>query len=166
MPLKRVLILTMLLTISIVASLLDSLIPIPIKGVKLGVGNIVVILMIYKFSFKETLLVMIMRILMVSFLRGNFLSITFYMSISGGLLSFFVMYSCSKIKMLSIVTVSVFGAVFHCVGQIIVAMYTFGTANIIYYLPVMILLSILTGVFTGFISSNMVKNFDRLKIEN
>lgn len=160
MSVKKLLILTMLLTISIVASILDSLIPIPIKGVKLGVGNIVVLLMLYKFSFKDTFLVLILRVLLVSFLRGNFLSITFYMSLSGSLCAFIIMLLLSKIKMLSIITVSIFGALFHCIGQIVVAIYSFGTSGLLYYLPLMMILSLLTGILTGFISRQLVNKFD------
>lgn len=163
MTIKKMLLLTMLLTLSIVASLLDSLIPIPIKGVKLGVGNIVILLMIYKHTFKETLLVLILRVLIVSFLRGNFLSITFAMSLSGGLLSLLCMYVFSKIKVLSIITISVIGAITHCVGQIVVAIIGFETISLLYYLPLMIILSVLTGIFTGFISGKIVEKYDNIK---
>lgn len=158
--LTKVIVLAMLLTISIVASLLDSLVPIPIKGVKLGVGNVVILLMIYKYRVKETLLVLILRILMVSFLRGNFLSITFYMSLSGGLLSFITMLLCSKIKILDVIVVSVFGAIFHCVGQIAVSIISLSTVQLIYYLPLMIILSVLTGILTGYLSKHLIKRFD------
>ncbi len=166
MKLKKILMLTMLLTISIVASLLDSLVPIPVLGVKLGIGNIVVLLMIYKFSVKETLLVLILRVLVVSFIRGNFLSLPFYMSISGAMSSFIIMYSLSKVKVLSVITVSVFGALFHCIGQIVVAVFTFGSINILYYLPIMMILSILTGILTGYIAIKLINNYENFsKVE-
>lgn len=163
LTIRKLLILSMLLAISIVSSLLDSLVPIPIPGVKLGVGNVVILLMIYKFKFKETSLILILRILIVSFIRGNFLSITFYMSLSGGIISFLVMFFCSKIKILDVITVSVFGSIFHCVGQILVCILSLSTYQIVYYLPLMIVLSVFTGIFTGFLSKQMIKKYDLLK---
>ncbi len=163
--LKRLIILSMLLSISIVASLLDSLVSIPINGVKLGVGNVVVLIMVYKHNAKETFIVLILRVLIVSFIRGNFLSIPFYMSLSGGILSFITMCCFSKIKLLDVTIVSVFGAIAHCIGQITISIIFLNTIQLIYYLPVMIILSVFTGIFTGYLSKCLCKKYTYLYFE-
>ena len=41
------------------------------------------------------------------------------------------------------------GAIAHSVGQMAMAMLLLGTPSLIVYLPVMIIISIITGLFTG-----------------
>lgn len=108
--------------------------------------------MLYEFKPTEAFLVDILRIILVGILRGSFLSPTFLMALSGGMLSFFVMLLFSKIKLFSPIGVSVLGAISHATGQVLVAIVILGTQAVIYYLPWIGLFSVLTGVLSGFIT--------------
>ena len=90
-PLLRLSIIAMLLAVAIVLSYLESFIPIWIPGVKLGLANVIILIMLYEFKFYEAGIVDILRILVVALIRGTFMSPTFFMSLSGGILSYFVM---------------------------------------------------------------------------
>lgn len=154
---KRLCIISMLLAMAIVLNILESFIPVFIPGVKLGLANIIILIMLYEFKPYEALAVDVLRILLVGLLRGNFLSPTFIMSLSGGMLSFLVMYLFSRIKVFSPIGVSVLGAISHAIGQVIVAIFILGSQAVMYYLPFIGLLSIATGVFSGIITQIYLK---------
>lgn len=149
--LKRFTVVAMLLAMAIVLNILESF-TLFIPGVKLGFANIIILIMLYEFKPTEAFLVDILRIILVGILRGSFLSPTFLMALSGGMLSFFVMLLFSKIKLFSPIGVSVLGAISHATGQVLVAIVILGTQAVIYYLPWIGLFSVLTGVLSGFIT--------------
>lgn len=157
MRLKRLVIISMLTTMAIVLSILESFIPVFIPGVKLGLANVIILIMLYEFKSYEALLVNIIRILLVGLLRGTLLTPTFLMSLSGGMLSFLIMFLFSRIKVFSIIGVSVLGSVFHCVGQILIAIILLSTDAVIYYLPFIAILSLATGVLSGLITKGYLK---------
>ncbi|MDE7263639.1 MAG: Gx transporter family protein [Anaeroplasmataceae bacterium] len=149
---KRLCIIAMLLAIAIVLNILESFIPVFVPGVKLGLANIIILIMLYEFKPTEALLVNLLRIILVGLLRGNILSPTFLMSLSGGVLSFLLMYLFSRIKVFSPIGVSVIGAVSHAMGQVAIAIILLGTKAVIYYLPFIGILSIITGIFSGILT--------------
>lgn len=157
MRLKRYLIMAMLLAMAIVLSYVESFIPIFIPGVKLGLANVIILIMLYEFKWYESLLVNILRIVLVALIRSTLLTPTFFMSLSGGILSYAVMLGFSRIKFFDVIGVSVLGSISHCAGQIIVAIFLVSSVGIAYYLPFIALLSIATGVLSGIISKIYLK---------
>ena len=84
------------LALAMICSYIETLIPfsVGIPGIKLGLANIVVVLMLYAVGTKEALLVSVLRIVLVGILFGNAFSILY--SLSGGILSFLVMFLMKK----------------------------------------------------------------------
>ena len=156
MSLRRYVYIASLLTMSIVLSMVEGLIPIPVPGVKLGLANIIILVMLYDFKTSEAFLVLIIRIFLVGILRGNIFQVPFFMSLCGGLTSFVIMRIFSLFKFFSIIGVSVIGSVFHCVGQIVIAIILLGTSQVVYYLPLIAILSTVTGVLTGILSKRFL----------
>ena len=156
MSLRRYVYIASLLTMSIVLSMVEGLIPIPVPGVKLGLANIIILVMLYDFKTSEAFMVLMIRIVLVGILRGNIFQIPFFMSLCGGLTSFIIMRILSLFKFFSIIGVSVIGSVFHCVGQIVIAIFLLGTSQVVYYLPLIAILSTVTGVLTGIISKRFL----------
>lgn len=136
---------------AIVLSFVESLLP-PIwssvPGVKMGLPNIVIIFLLYKFSVKEAAAVSFIRILVIAFLFGNFMTLIY--SLSGAVLSISVMWIMKKSKGFSMVGVSIAGGVFHNIGQIITAIIILGTKEIGFYLPVLAASGTVAGIFIGF----------------
>ena len=155
--LKRLMIIAMLLAAAIVINYLESFIPIFIPGVRLGLANAIILIMLYEFKWYEALAVDILRILLVSLIRGTFLSPTFFMALSGGMLSFLIMLLFSRIKFFSKIGVSVLGSLFHAAGQIFVAMILLESVDLVYYLPFIAILSIGTGILSGVVASLYLK---------
>ena len=109
------------LALALVCSYVETLIPISfgIPGVKLGLTNIVVILMMYSVGEKDALLVSVLRIILAGFLFGNAFSIIY--SLAGGMLSYIVMLLLKKTNKFKILSVSVSGGISHNIGQLIIA---------------------------------------------
>lgn len=152
MSLKRLSVLAMLLSMAIVLSIVESFIPVFVPGVKLGLANVIILIMLYEFRVSEAFAVEVLRIVLAGLLRGTLLSPAFFMSLSGGILSFAVMLVFSKVRLFSIIGVSVLGSVSHCGGQILAAMWIMSADAVVYYLPFIAVLSVMTGILSGIIA--------------
>ncbi len=146
---KKVSILGVMTALGIVLGWLESCVPITlgIPGVKLGIANLVALLVLYRFSLKEAAAVSVLRVLISSILFGN-LAIGIY-SLAGAMLSLAVMAILKKKTGLSVAGVSAAGGVAHNLGQILTAWIMMGTAAIFYYLPVLIVSGVIAGVLVG-----------------
>lgn len=133
--------------------------PLPIPGAKLGLANIVTLLSLVLFGWKTGFQVAFLRIMLGSLLSGSFLTTGFFLSFSGTMASTLVMalflYFFSGF---SIIGVSVAGAVFHNLGQLAMAGLIIEHVGIFFYLPVLLLAAIPTGIFTGFILNYLLKH--------
>lgn len=132
--------------------------PLPIAGVKWGLANIVTLVALGLFGFREVLTISVMRCFLASVLMGTFLAPAFMMSISGGVLSTCVMYfAYKKFKSLSLVGVSIIGAVSHNIGQLLAASFLVSQSMIIAYLPILLVSAIPTGIITGIVGVKVAK---------
>lgn len=159
---KNIAKISMLLSISVVLSLIESIIPIfngTVPGIKLGLANIVIVFSLYYLSFKEAIYITILRVIIMGILRTGLFSISFFFSISGALLSIISMYIAKKITKLSIVGISIIGSIFHSIGQIIIAIIFLSNINIIYYLPILLISSVITGFIVGIISNKLIERY-------
>ena len=144
--------------VAMVFAWVESLLPplmAAVPGIKLGLPNIAIIFILYRFGWREAAAVSFVRIVAVSLLFGN--PMTFAYSVAGGLLSLLVMTLLRKLDLLSTVGVSVAGGVFHNVGQILMAMLLLGTAELGYYLIVLAITGTVSGVFVGLCGSFAVR---------
>lgn len=145
------------LAIAIVLNIIESYVPIiPVPGAKLGFANIVTLIILYGYSFKDSFLVSMSRVFLVSVLTARFLAPTFYMSMSGAIVSIVVMQLFKKLNFFSVLGVSVLGSFFHAIGQIIAGVFVIGTTAVIAYLPIMLFLSIPAGALTGLIAQRFL----------
>ena len=145
--------------ISVVISIIESyftFISDFIPGLKLGLSNIVIIYVLYKYGFKTSIMVSIIRVLIVALLRTGF-GINFFFSLSGALFSIIAMVLVKKTK-LSIIGVSIVGSIFHSIGQVLVGILVLNNYNITYYLPYLLIFSIPTGIIVGIVSKKLIDN--------
>ncbi len=159
---KKYMRLVMLLSFSIVLSILESFIPIfngYIPGLKLGLANIIVLIVLYKYDMKDVFFVSILRVIVVGLMRTGLFSINFFFSLSGALFSCCFMILFKKTK-LSMIGVSVIGSIFHSIGQILIAILFLKNNNMIYYLPWLLLFSIPTGLFVGYVSKKLLSELE------
>lgn len=144
---KRVTTIGIFTALAMIFSYVEVLIPFTfaVPGMKLGLANLVVVTGIYCLDWKDVCTVSLIRILLTGLLFGNGVSILY--SFSGGIVSLIVMMAFKKTDWFSVIGVSVSGAVFHNIGQILAAVFVMQTKAILSYLPVLMI----TGVVTGFV---------------
>ena len=159
MKVQKMALLGVLTAGAIVIAILESFIPsVGIPGVKLGLANIVVLIILYELGIVEAIVVNLLRVLVVGLVRGTFLSMGFLMSLTGAVLSLGIMILFYLlIKKFSIIGVSVIGSIFHVTGQILIAMLFLGTAYIFLYLPIIAISAIITGVFVGIVAKLIIR---------
>ena len=153
--------LSILTSASLILSYVEAVIP-PIvsavPGIKLGFPNILIIYILYRMGIWEAIAVSFVRILLGSMLFGTPLS--FVYSVAGAILSLAIMVILKKTDLLSIVGVSVAGAVFHNLGQILMAMLLLGTTAVGYYLIILSITGTIAGIFIGLCGALMIKRLN------
>ena len=142
--------------LALIFSYVEALMPLNLGmiGIKIGLANIVVVTSLYYLNIKETFAISVIRILIAGLLFGNGVSIIY--SLTGGLLSLIAMIFAKKLRLFSVVGVSIIGGVFHNIGQIIAAAIVMDTFVVAYYLPILMIVGSLTGCLLGFISAKIL----------
>ena len=153
-------------SLALILAFIESQIPtiVPIPGIKIGLPNIAIVIILYKLGFKEAISVNVIRVIIVSLLFGSALS--FIYSLCGAICSTFIMFILKKLQKLSLITISVLGAVTHNICQIIVAIFVLDLLQLIYYLPVLLFSGTIAGVFVGLISGIVLKRIENFKDNN
>lgn len=141
----------LLIALALVLSYLESLIPafFAVPGMKLGLTNLVVLLALYRIGDGAALALNLIRMVLVSLLFGNLLSLLF--SVAGGVLSGAVMILLKRTVRFSMLGVSMAGGVAHNVGQILMAMLVLDTWQVVSYLLVLWLTGLAAGLAIGFL---------------
>lgn len=162
---KKVAFLGVLTAVALVLSYLESLLPplwAAVPGIKMGIPNVVIIFMLYRYGVKEAVIVSLIRVFIVALLFGNVMTLAY--SVAGALLSITLMAICKKIKVFSVVGTSIVGGIAHNLGQILVAIVLFDTVQIGYYMIVLAITGTIAGVFIGLAGALLLKRFNRFKI--
>src|SRR5574344_91790 len=149
---KKLARLSMLLALAVVLSIVESIIPLfngTIPGLKLGLANAIILLVLYTYGFKDTLNISLLRVFLVGILRTGVFSIAFWLSFGGAILSIIFMFVFKKVKIFSIIGISIIGSITHSIGQILVAMLILNNNSLLYYVPVLLIFAIPTGIFVG-----------------
>ena len=152
---KQLTVCALLTAMALALSYLENLFPlalaIPIPGVKLGLANIVTVFALYALGPAQALMILTARCLLGAMFAGNMNALLF--SLLGGVAAMLVMTGLVRLGKLSVYGVSVGGAAAHNCGQTAAAVLTLGSAAPLYYLPVLLAVSLLTGGLTGLVSA-------------
>lgn len=146
---KNIAFMGVFLALALVCSYVESLIPFyfGIPGMKLGLTNIVIIIILYCMGTKEAYCLSVLRVILAGFLFGNMFSILY--SMAGAMLSLTVMYLLKKTGKFKIVTVSTLGGICHNIGQLTVASFVVENYYVFYYLPFLLIAGFITGLLIG-----------------
>ena len=140
-------------------SYIESLFPLPIPfpGIKLGLANLVILIILYRNGPAAAFGVSMVRNVLNALTFGSLFGL-FY-SLAGSILSLLVMgilYKsplCSKKHpQLSLTSVSAVGGIIHNIGQFIVAICLVGYSAILHYLPFLYFAGLIAGVLIGILS--------------
>lgn len=165
-PARRVTNLALLVSIGLVLSIIESSFPplLPVPGAKLGLANIATVIALYAFGPSMALEVTALRCVLGGLLRGSVVGL--FLSLSGGLASTLVMIVLYLLvqRYLSVIGVSVAGAVTHNIAQLAAAYLLVQHAALFYYLPYLIIISVPTGLFVGFASRRVALSLEGLSL--
>ncbi|MEL7647048.1 MAG: Gx transporter family protein [Sedimentibacter sp.] len=164
--LQRYIFLSLLTAAALILSIIEGMIPLPYiaPGAKLGLSNIVTMTVIVVFGFKDALLVVVLRCILLMLVATN--PVTFIYSIASGIMSTIAMaFGVKYMNKFSYIGVSVLGAMTHNATQVTVAAIIFGTFNLYYYMPILSLVSIFTGCFVGYTSIFVSDNLNRTMLK-
>ncbi len=162
MSAKKVSRLALLVAFALILSYVESFLPvIPIPGAKLGLANIATLLCLYLYSPREALVLVVLRTSLSAFLFTGFSALMY--ALAGGLLSLAAMCLARRIfkDKLSIAGISILGAVFHHIGQMIVAVFVLQSLAILTILPYLLALSLVTGLFTSVVAKYILRYVQR-----
>lgn len=161
---KKMMNITMLVAISILFHLIESMIPVPvpIPGFKLGLANIVGLIALYLYDAKIMIGINLMRVCLASLMRGMIFAPGFWLSLSGVLLSSCAAIIAKRYSPMTTYGVSCASSAFHVLGQVIAVTFLYQQFLMGALLPILLLLSIPTGLFTGLLATQVLH---RISIE-
>ena len=150
-----------------ILSFIENMLPIPFiaPGAKLGLANIVTLSAIYLLSFKQASAVVLLRVILTAATFGSLSS--FLYSFAGGVFSLLVMAVLIKVfrDEISLMGISVAGAVAHNLGQLFVAAFIIRNILILTYLPILLIVAVPTGIFVGIVAKILIKYLKRVGID-
>lgn len=161
---KNIAFLGLLLSFAVAAGYFERLLPaiIPaVLGIKLGLPNIAVIILMYIKDYKTAFVLNILRVVLSGLLFTGLWGMVY--GLSGALLSFAVMAGLKKTKIFGTVGISAAGGVFHNLGQICVAALPVNNIKLFYYFPVLIISGVITGIIIGYVSGLIINRLNFLK---
>ena len=151
--------------VAIGLSLIESILPSPMPGVKPGIANIITLYALYRFSFKTAMWVSILRVFATSLILGQFLSPTFMLSLTGSILSLLTLYFGIKLpsKIFSPLSLSILSSFAHISGQLIlVRLWLIPHASIYYLIPIYGAAALLFGFINGWITYRLLKQHNSI----
>ncbi len=151
----------LLVAVGVALGFLESLIPfpLPVPGAKYGFANLVTVYSLYELPLIQTVLILMARILISGFLFGSLSSLLY--SLSGAVLSLLIMILLKR--QVPLLLVSIFGGIFHNVGQLITACLVTGTWGLFYtYGFFLVLVGSLTGLTVGILSKLFLRASERI----
>lgn len=144
----------LLIAIALVLSYFERFIPmnIGVPGVKLGLANVVTLLCLNLYKPARIYTLIVVRVLLASVFIGSMMS--FWYSLAGGILSGTAMIISAGLlkERVSLIGVSVIGAIFHNVGQMIIVSLVTGSFYVaLTYFPMLLVSGVVAGLFIGFV---------------
>ena len=145
--------------IALVLSYFERFIDLGIPGIKPGISNIAVLIVLYLFTTKSAFLVLMIKVVFGAIFGGSLSALIF--SLSGSLLSFAAMALLHKCRGFSIIGVSAIGGVLHNIGQLAAAAFVLNSGSVWYYLPFLLVAGLAAGIFTGLIAKGVIAAIDQ-----
>jgi heptaprenyl diphosphate synthase len=140
--------------------------PLPFPGAKLGLANLIILLILFFYNWRDCLFNAIARTILGSLISGTLLTPAFIYSLAGALTSTLVMIIVFRLgkKYFSLVGVSVIGAFSHNLAQLVVATFVLAHWGVWLQLPYLIFLAIATGTFNGVLANLLVTRLVKVSL--
>lgn len=161
MKAKKIALLSLFCAVAMIMSYIEALIPLPLPfGIKVGLPNIIIVFILYRFGAKEAFIVSLVRVLLVALLFGNAMTLSY--SLAGAILSVTLMTALKATKWFTTVGVSVAGGIFHNTGQTLVACILMNTVEISSILPLLTITGTIAGILVGICGHLLTQKFPKI----
>ena len=163
---RKLVLLSAATALAMIFSYIESLIPFyfGVPGMKIGLPNLCIVVIMFTVGEAPALLVNLLRIALTAMLFTNIFSLVF--SIAGALISFFLMVIIKRIFKLSVLSVSLFGAIAHNAGQLLAAAVIVREYAVLYYLPALLLSGAACGLLIGLLARLMIPRVKTIFLNN
>lgn len=145
--------------LAFIFSYIESLLPLPVPfpGMKLGLANLVIVIVLYKKNFRYALGLSMLRNLLNAFTFGSLFALLY--SLSGSILSLVFMALMKKMGKMhfTILSVSALGGILHNIGQFFTAVLLVGLHSVLWYLPILYFSGLITGIIIGYLSMQVLR---------
>ena len=161
---RRITLLALLTAIALTIFMIEAQLPVlvPIQGVKLGLANIITVYAVFVLGPGDALLILCARVFLGAVFSGQMMTLLY--SMGGGLLAWLAMVGLRKLlTRKQIWLCSPVAAVFHNLGQLLVAAGVMKTWAVKAYLPYLLLSGIITGLFTGLCAQFLIGRLDKIQ---
>ncbi len=157
MPTDKIAKMGLLICLGMILSYVETLIVLvpSVPGIKIGLSNALVILLLYTYGMGYCVLYQLCRIVLTSLLFGNVFACLF--SLAGAGCSLLIMYICKKIRFIDVSANSMIGGIAHNMAQLAVAAVLIHHASVWYYFPVLLLAGALSGYAVGMIGTIILR---------
>jgi heptaprenyl diphosphate synthase len=165
-PTAKLVNLALLIAIGLIVFIFESYIPRPLPWLKPGLANIVTLVVLYHYGFKEALVVVIIRVILGSLILGTFLSPSFILALTGGVCATIAMFGVLKVipRVFSILGISIIGAVAHNIAQVLMLnALIVKQSELFFLLPILILSGLFAGLIVGLIGYYLLECLSRYK---
>ncbi len=164
MSTKKIAIISLYTALAVIIFMVESALPAlaPLPFVKLGLANIITLMVLVYYSPKDAFFVLLLRICISSLFAGQIVYLWY--SLAGGILCFFIEWMINGIlKGTYVYITSIFGAIAHNMGQMTVAFLLMGK-GVLPYIPYMLIAGVITGAFIGIAANTLISHIRRLRI--
>jgi heptaprenyl diphosphate synthase len=159
---KKIIVLSFITAFTLSIYILEMFIPKPLPFMKIGLSNVMIVYMLFSNMPYEALIVTLAKTLVGGFVTGTLFNPTTLMSLNGGLLAYLFMIFFMKTKInFSVIGISIIGSVMHNMGQLLtVNLFVIKNQKILYLFPLLLVLALATGLFTGYSAFLLLKHLN------
>ena len=147
---KKIAVTAVLFASAVVLSIFESLIPVPVPvpGIKFGLANIVVMYSLFFLGKSTALTIALLKALFSFMTRG---AVAGFLSLAGGMFSLLIMIVLLLIfrDKISYLILSIFGSVFHNIGQFAAISVIYEGMNMWFYMPFLLIFGVVAGLVTS-----------------
>ena len=149
---------------AIVLTVAEAAIPLPLPGVKPGLANIVILIVLLRYGWRDAAWVALLRVVAGSLLLGHFLAPGFFLSLSGALASLLTLAVVRWLppRLFGPVSLSILAAFAHIGGQLLLARLWLIPHNGLFYLvPFFASAALAFGIINGLVAARLLAELPR-----
>lgn len=152
-----------MVAISSVVYVLESLIPFPVPGGKWGFSNFLVLYLSFFSGITDGIVLAISKSLLGSILSGTILTPGFFMGFLGSLASAIVQGVIARFNIFGLAGISILGMLVNNIVQFLVGSFLIGSSAIYVFLPLVIFLGTFSALANAYLANQTEKIFESME---